>query len=278
MRRSLLVSIAAAVLLGALVCSTAPALTGSPFAAHARSVPASTASASAGGLLFDGVHIRDFANIEAAPHAITEVADPLGGGRTVLKMVVNDNDVAPVTPTDNPRAQALSPNLIHEGNEFWLETEFMIPESFPSQVPGWLSLVSIYGPPYDGSSPWQVGLDGRDMSWERNEHYGYDTPWKQPLPRNKWVRVLLHERFDEHGWVEMWIDGQPITFFARGASSNRNHLPPTRRIHMATVDWSNDGGANAAKIMQYREEGMFDTATVYFGALKVGTSRAAVTG
>jgi hypothetical protein len=278
MRRLLLLAIVPALVGGALLSSAAPALTGSPFAAHARMVPSSTASAKSGGLLFDGSHLRDFASLEEAPHAITEVPDPLGSGDTVLKMTVDDDDVAPVTPTENPRAQALSPNMISEGDEFWLGTEFLIPENFPPRVPGWLSLVSIYGPPFNGSSPWQVGLDGRDMSWERNEHYGYDVPWKQPVIRGQWVKVLLHERFDSHGWVEMWIDGQPITFFARGSSDNRNHHSPTRRLQMATVDWSNDGGPNAAKIMQYREEGMFESATVYFGPLKIGTSRAAVNG
>jgi hypothetical protein len=47
---------------------------------------------------------------------------------------------------------------------------------------------------------------------------------------------------------------------------------------MATVDTSNNGGPNHAKIMQYRQKGLFDVATVYFGALKVGTTRAAVGG
>lgn len=278
--RRLLLAVVPCLLAGALLCATALALTGSPFAAQARQVPDSTASASRGGLLFNGDHIRDFDEILAAPHAITEVPDPLGGGETVLKMTVDDGDVAPITPTENPRAQAVSPSMIHAGDEFWLRTEFLIPESFPSQVPGWLALVSVYGPPHDGSSPWQIDLSGRHMLWERNEHYDFDTPWKQPLVRGKWVSVLLHERFDDDGWVEMWIDGRPITFFASGMSDsdNRNDHAPTRRLQMATADWSNDEGPNSARTGQYREEGMFETETIYFKALKIGTSRAAVGG
>jgi hypothetical protein len=76
----------------------------------------------------------------------------------------------------------------------------------------------------------------------------------------------------------MWIDGKPIAFFARGFSYNGNREPATRRLKMATADESNSGGANSAKIMNYREAGMFETATVYFGALKVGTIRASVAG
>ncbi|MGD9737532.1 MAG: heparin lyase I family protein [Solirubrobacterales bacterium] len=280
--RRLLLLVVPWLLAGALLCATALALTGSPFATRSGHVPDATASASRGGLLFNGNNIRDFADIQAAPHAITEVPDPLGGGEKVLKMTVHDQDVAPITPTENPRAQALTPALIHIGDEFWLRTEFLIPKGkdFPARVPGWMALLSVYGPPYDGSSPWQIDVSGRQMLWERNENYDFDTPWKAPLVRGRWVSVLLHERFDDDGWVEMWIDGKPVTFFARGTSGsdNRNHHAPSRRLRMATADWSNDGGPNSVRISQYREEGMFEVATVYWKALKIGTSRAAVGG
>ena len=71
--RRLLFVVVPGLVAGALLCATALALTGSPFAAQASKVPDSTASASrAGGLLFNGNNIRDFAEIQAAPHAITE--------------------------------------------------------------------------------------------------------------------------------------------------------------------------------------------------------------
>ena len=47
---------------------------------------------------------------------------------------------------------------------------------------------------------------------------------------------------------------------------------------METADWSNDGGPNSVRISQYREEGMFEVATVYWKTLKIGTTRAAVSG
>jgi hypothetical protein len=284
MRRRVQLALALVVglVIAAAVASGAGALTSSPSKAHAhafaRQVPRPTASARPGGLLFDGDHLRDFAKLEEAPNAITEVPDPLGSGEPVLKMTVDNGDVAPITPTDNPRAQALSPDLIRLGDEFWLSTKFLLPADFPSDIPGWMSLVSIYGPPFDGSSPWQIGLEGDEMSWERNENYDFDEPWKAPMIRGRWVHLLLHERFDHDGWVAMWINGHRIEFFARGASDNRNHNRPTTLLHMATADWSNDQGPNAAKIMQYREEGMFARATVYFGALKIGTTREAVAG
>jgi hypothetical protein len=215
------------------------------------------------GLLFDGSRIAAF-DLQAAPGAISEVADPAGSGQASFRMSVDDDDVAPITPTDNPRAQALSPPIIHPGDEFWLQTKFMIPAGMP-EVDGWMSLVSIYGAPFRGSSPWQIEVSGDRIQWMRNDTYDYDVPWSMPLTEGRWVNVLLHERFASDGWVEMWIDGQQVSF-AGGQ----------KRLDMATMDSSNNGGANSAKIMQYREAGMFESASVFFGPLMVGTTRESV--
>jgi hypothetical protein len=226
--------------------------------------------------LFDGDDIEDYPEVQAAPRAISEVPDPLGSGETVFRMTVNERDVYPVTPTEDPRAQALSPSLIEAGDEFWLETKFMLPQDFPS-VSGWMSLVSIYGPPFNGSGPWEIEASGNELGWRRNGTYNYDRPWRMPLVKGRWVSVLLHERFAADGWVEMWIDGQQVTFFPAG---DRQPGDPaeTQRLEMATMDKSNNGGPNSAKIMQYREAGMFSSATVYFGALKIGETRESVAG
>lgn len=222
--------------------------------------------------IFTGAKIKDFAEIQAAPGAITEVADPLGSGQTVLKMTVSDKDVAPITPTENPRAQALSPDIIHSGDEFWLATKFLLPSDFPTSVPGWLSLIAIYGPPFGGSGPWEVEVSGSNISWTRNRTYNFDTPWQMPIVRGRWINVLLHERFASNGFVEMWIDGQPVTFFPGKSTA-------AQKLVMATMDSSNNGATgNAAKILNYRKVGMFPSITVYFGALRVGKTRASVAG
>ena len=217
-------------------------------------------------LLFNGARISDFDQIQAAPGALTEVADPAGSGETSIEMTVNDGDVYPITPTDNPRAQALSPPLIQAGDEIWLQTKFMLPSDMPT-VKGWMTLMQIYGPPFDGSSPWEIDVAENEILWQRNGTYHWDIPWRMPLVKGSWVSVLLHERFASDGWVEMWIDGQQVDFFAN-----------TTRLAMQTMDSSNDGGANSAKIMNYREAGMFDSASVDFGPLKLGTTRDSVEG
>lgn len=218
------------------------------------------------GLLFEGSHLSDFDALEAAPGAFQEVSDPLGSGETVFQVTVNERDVFPVTPTSNPRAQALSPDIIKLGDEFWLSTKFMIPTNYPN-VSDWMSLIGIYGPPYGGPGPWVVEVVENRLQWMRNGNYHWDVPWSMPLIKGSWVTVLMHQRFASDGWIEMWVNGQQVNFFGREP-----------RLNMMTADGSNSGAPNSARISQYREAGQFETGTLYFGALKLGLTRESVGG
>jgi hypothetical protein len=226
--------------------------------------------------LFAGAGIGDFPVGYAAPGAIAEVPDPVGSGETVLRMTVSNRDVYPLTPTDNPRAELASPEMIGAGANVWLSTKFLVPAGYPEiDAGGWVTLVSVYGRPFYGTSPWRLELAGDSLQWQRNATYDFDTPFRQPLARGRWTTVLLHERFDRRGFVEMWIDGRPIEFFGYGRRE-RDDPAATRRLKMATMDRSNDGGPNSVRISQYREEGMFAKGTIYFGALEVGPTRGSV--
>lgn len=223
-------------------------------------------SASIPGLLFNGSRLSDFDALEEAPGAFKEVADPLGGGETVFQVDVNERDVAPITPTSNPRAQALSPDIIKLGDEFWLQTKFMIPTNYP-YVSDWMSLIGIYGAPYGGPGPWVVEVVENRLQWMRNGNYNWDVPWSMPLIKGSWVTILMHQRFASDGWIEMWVNGQQVNFFGRES-----------RLAMQTADGSNSGAPNSARISQYREAGQFETGTLYFGALKLGLTRESVGG
>lgn len=226
--------------------------------------------------LFTGARISDFPTTYSGRGAISEVTDPAGSGEEVLSLDVSDRDIFPTTPTENPRAELASPNIIKPGMDVWLSTEFLVPAAYPAVSPGgWVSLVSFYGPPFDGPSPWHLELVGNRLQWQRNASYGFDIPFKAPLTRGRWITVLVHERFATRGFVEMWIDGQPIEFFSYGGYNPRHHAATTR-LAMATRDRSNDRGRNSARIMQYRKAGMFSEGTIYFGTLEVGRTRASV--
>jgi polysaccharide lyase-like protein len=227
-------------------------------------------------VLFYGDQVGDFAMNQSAPGAVSEVSDPAGTGQSVMEMTVRNSDVAPVTPTSDPRAQLLSPSIIDDGEEFWWSGRFFLPADFPSSVPGWLTVMEgPYGAPFDGTPPWHIEVNGDTIQWARNDTYDYDIPWQMPLVRNRWVDVVVHERFSQDGWVEMWIDGQQITFFEPG-TYNPNDEPSGTRLSMATRDHSNDGGPNFTVIQSYRKAGMFSSVSLFQGPMSIGTTKAAV--
>jgi hypothetical protein len=236
---------------------------------HERPRVRSTAS-------FHGARIDDFPLVQAAPGAIAEVPEPLGGRGRVLAMTVDDADVYPITPTENPRAQLASPANIEPGDELWWSTEFLLSASFPTSVPGWVTVTEgPYGPPYGETPPWHLEVHEEQIRWSRNGTYGFDVPWAMPLVRNRWVAVLVHTRFAPDGFVEMWIDGNQVTFFP-GGTYNPEHLAPTQRLDMETEDSTNDGGPNSLYIQNYRKAGMFESVETYARGLAIGPSRASV--
>jgi hypothetical protein len=215
---------------------------------------------------------------QSAPGAVSEVADPAGSERTVFRLDVDDTDVFPVTPTDNPRAQLVSPAILEPGDEIWWSAGFYLPASFPSSVPGWLNVLQgPFGPPFSGSPPWQIQVRGEKLQWTRNATYGFDVPWQMPLVKNQWVDVLVHERFAAEGFVEMWIDGRRVTFFG-GGTFNPNGVAATTHLATRTLDGSNDEGPNSLFLQSYREAGMFPSVTVYESPLRIGAARASVEG
>ena len=242
-------------------------------------------------ILFEAQHLADFEKIEeCTSERTTEVPDPLGSGRTVLGFTVYNTDVSgpgcphvpgPPAGSPDPRAQGLSPAEVEEGAEFWLRAKILIPSTYPT-LPGgggFLTMIGLFGPPFEGSSPWRFEAQGANFLYERNSTYG-DTPWKAPLEKGKWVEIMLHERFAEgkNGWIEFWFNGNQVTFFKPGSSENPNEEEPTQKLFMATRDASNNGGANSFRMAQYRKAGMFEVGTLYFQFMKVGKTKASVGG
>ena len=228
--------------------------------------PASLSAVGSGAApLFHGKRISDFDLVQAAPGAVTEVPDPGGGKRTVFKMTVGNGDVYPLTPTENPRAALLTPSTIEPGEDFWWRAEVFLPRSFPSRVPTWLTfLEGPCGPPFDGTPSFHLEVTHGRIQWSRNATYDWDVPWQMPLVKGRWIRFLMHIKFAEHGFVELWVDGRRVAFFG-GRSYNPNRIAPTRRLRMTVLDRSNDQGDNFAAVMSYRKAGTFPSVTLYQG-------------
>lgn len=206
--------------------------------------------------LFWGRKISDFTErIMAAPDRVTEVKDPLGSGETVFKYTVQDSDVAPLTPTENPRAQMGTPYFIKNGQEFWFRTKLLVPNDFPT-FNGWLTFYSVYGPPYAGSSPWHLSTwDGKNIVWEEHE-----KSFSHPIERGKWMDFTQHGLFSENGWLEIYLNGELVMPKTNAALRNR----------------TNNGGNNNVRISSYRQKGLFQTCTHYWGPLLCGSTKASV--
>jgi hypothetical protein len=134
-----------------------------------------------------------------------------------------------------------------------------------------------YGQPWDGPPPWHIEVNGSNIKWTRNSTYDWDVPWQMPLVRNSWVSVTVHERFGPDGWIEMWINGQPITFFGAG-TYNPNGVAPAQRLAMATMDSSNNASGNSVYLQSYRKAGTLSSVTSYAGPLTIGRTKASVEG
>lgn len=226
---------------------------------------------------FHGSSIDSFDLNQSVPGAVTEVPDPAGGGEDVFKMAVSNDDVYPRTPTQDPRAELLSPTSIQPGDQLWWSAKFLLPRDFPASVPHWVTVLEgPFGPPFAGTPPWHIEVTHQRIQWSRNHTYGWDVPWQMPLVRGRWIEVLVHCRLAVHGFVEMWIDGQRVTFF-RGSPYNPGHHAPTQRLRMRTLDSTNDGGRNYVSILNYRKRDTFPWVTVFHGPLAMGPTQASVT-
>lgn len=257
------------------------ACTGNGGTASASATVSVTSPTDTGTLLFAGYKVADFPTIQAVPGDVTDVPDPAGSGTSVIKMTVKDTDGS-YFADGKPRAQVLSPYFFTPGMEYWWHSKFYLPSTgFPASPSSWINVMQgPFGSPYSGSPPWSIKADsGPDLRWQRNATYGWDVPWSRPIVRDHWYDVLVHGRFGTDGWIEMWIDGQQVTFFSGNTvTSNPNKISPTTRLYMQTMDSSNNGGSNAVYLQDYRAAGWIDTVTVYQGPMLIGTSRTAVGG
>jgi hypothetical protein len=237
--------------------------------------PTTPPSTEGGQLTFGGTQVRQYLN-QSAPGAVTEVPDPAGSGEKVFQLKVSNADVYPITPTENPRAELVSDQNIHSGAEFWASMKFYLPTDFPSSTASWLTLLEgPYGEPWEGTPPWHLEVNGTHIQWQRNGTYNWDIPWQMNLVRGSWVHVMLHERFAKDGWIEMWINGQPVTFFAN-TNWNPQKEPTATKLSMETMDQSTNIGPCSFHLMNYRKAGMLESATVDQGPLRIGTTRSSV--
>jgi hypothetical protein len=174
-------------------------------------------------------------------------------GTYYARFTALDDDVYPLTPTDNPRAQLVSPRLLFAGTERWIQWATRFPASFPNIDPaGFFVTFQIHGPPYTGSPQVGFGVSGSFVNLERNVSYGFDTVWETEMPRDTWMNFVLHVNFaqDATGYIELWLDGKQQTF-----------RTGVRRLQMKTIETDQVVGVEIDPTL-YRSRGLFPTATL----------------
>jgi hypothetical protein len=218
--------------------------------------------------------IAVYSNTSKPAGAPNALAGTHFSGHTLL-----DTDVSPCTPTSNPRTSAYKQAIFHPGDEVWESFSLYLPAGFPS-FPYYLMFQEDYGAPFNSPPPngvWMQNYDGTGNRFYITGNYDGATKtnvhvWSAPATPGVWHTWLVHKRFatDKSGWLEVWFDGQQVTF-----SNGSTRL--TNQQTMLT-------GATSANfsLMHYRHAGMFPVSsypnglTIYFDEARVGTSRSAV--
>ena len=196
--------------------------------------------------------------------------DPAGSSRTVA-WYTNERGLV-VNDVTMPRCQALTEDIIANGNEYWHSLSFYLP---PIEIFGagdWFSLgTPAYGRPYNGPSPLGLGFDYSSTS-------GYSfriqalSQYRVAFTAGTWVQFIQHFRFATDGWVEAWYNIGP------GPNDwKRLLLGDSYRAYLETMKTGvNDGGANHSGIGAYGSQSYkiyYDTHMITQGGLSSITFR-----
>lgn len=211
--------------------------------------------------------LSQYATIQQCKTDRTKVIkDPLGLSRNAIQFTVYDTDVAPCTPDGDPRAQALSPNIIKENDEVWAGFSVLVPNDFPAAKAtdlSWVSIFSIYGPPFDGAGGQDVAMD----TTPGKERFYTPQGWSMPLIKGKWVDFVLHMKLSKDpqvGFDELYVNS--------GSGWQQQQIQGKSIVYNQTMNKANNGGPNHSKVLLFYRKGIYNEATLYFAEHRLGTS------
>jgi Polysaccharide lyase len=236
------------------------------------SAEASSASGSARGtVLFDGSAISSWAlNQSATPTRVLSVPDPSGAAGTVQQFTTYNTDVAPLTPTNNPRSQLCTPQLLKAGQQYWESFEVYAKTTFTFAKTGWLYLeTAAYGEPFAGTPPATISIEKGAFRFQRNSigANAYQVAWTTPVVKGQWYRFTWHFDLSASGWVELYVNDvqQPL----------QDGKTQVMRLPLAMLDRTDSSGPWFSDEQVYFQHGAYQSASMDFKNYKIGTTQAA---
>ena len=259
-----------------------PASAGSAAAASASGPSTVTAGAGSssstsplvtpsGTVLFDGSAISSWwLNQSATASRVQSVPDPTGAAGTAQQFTTYNSDVAPLTPTNNPRSQLCTPEIFKSGQQYWESFEIYVPTSFTFSKTGWLFLESaVYGQPWQGQAPLTISIENGAFRFQRNGvgTHPWQIAWTTPVVKGQWYRFTWHFDLSTSGWVELYVNDvqQPLL----------NGSAQVMRLPIATLDSSDSKGPWYSQEQVYYQHNAYPSATLDFKDYKVGTTQVA---
>lgn len=225
----------------------------------------------AGNVLFNGGTTAGWMlNQSATTSRVQSVPDPAGIAGNALEFTTLNTDISPLTPTNNPRSQLVTPYLFQNGQQYWESYEVYIPQSFPTATGGWVSFGAVaYGKPWNGTPPAELEYINGQFRFQRNG-FGpnpWQIAWTMPATKGQWYRITWHFDFSKTGWIQLYVNDQLQTLL--------NGTQKVTQLPLAMIDGSDNQGPWFSDLQLYYQHNMMATANVFFKNYKVATTQTA---
>lgn len=225
------------------------------------------------GLLFNGTNKSAWTDQSATNTRVQKVWDPVTGSGSALRFTAYNGDVFPLTPTVNPRAQLVTPLPVRPGGQFWESFEVYVPTNFPVAAThnSWVALGSpAFGPPATGSPPVSLSIVDGNFRFQRDGYAAqpWQIAWQAPLIVGQWVRFTWHMKLSQHGFVQLWVNNQPVPLANPGTGTSSTTL------NMPVIDASDGRGPWFSQLSVYMKHNSFRQVTVYFRDFRIATTEA----
>jgi hypothetical protein len=162
--------------------------------------------------------------------------------------------------------------IVRQGTPFWESYEFYLPLNFPvaETYGGWVALGSpFYGAPSAGTPPTEISLNNGEIRFMRDGHAPapYQIAWEEPIVLGQWIRITWHIMPSANGWVQLYINGVPVSLYNGSTSSTTLDMP--------LVDPTNDVGPWYSQLSVYYKLNEFSALTIDFKDFKIATTQTA---